>query len=159
MELWTRRGENLCWKQWPDALSGLASLLDGFSGQVLVWSEAPSLEKTQLAEMFRLIRTLARSEVDVIAASPHPTREWIEDGNGSRADHFWLVGHPNPRSTNQEEIGAAVCPALHAASERGVTVSVCGRHRDRLLRTKTDLNRWCLGDYRHCPHWQRDRDG
>ncbi|MBE0616330.1 MAG: hypothetical protein IH608_00195, partial [Proteobacteria bacterium] len=38
--------------------------------------------------------------------------------------------------------------------ERGATLSLCGRHRDRMVLVVRHLERWCLGDHETCPHWK-----
>jgi len=160
MELWTRQEHELTWRQWPDILSGLASVLGGFRGEVLILSEAPDLERGQVASVVGIIRQFASGRAGIVVATPHPTKEWIDALDPLGVDRFWVV---NGRGADRETppcgtvnaIEAQICPALHAITREKTTLSVCGCRGDRLVRVWPHLTAWCLGEYQRCPHWLR----
>lgn len=56
MELWTRGKDQLSWKEWPDAVQGLASLPVSAPVEVLLLALQPDRELPELLAAVRLIR-------------------------------------------------------------------------------------------------------
>jgi hypothetical protein len=52
------------------------------------------------------------------------------------------------------ELGGGICPELHAKHEQEVTLSVCGRHKDRMVLARHHFDCFCLAKKEDCPHWQ-----
>jgi len=158
MEFWTRPDGRTGWKQWPDEVQGLAALLEGKRVGVLLVSDRPDDELKSLTAVVRLLRRLCGGSVSITAASPCPSRAWIESLKESGIDHVWVIDRPRPpgetrlRKPELVESPAWVCPALHARTSRGTAASVCGEHCDRMLLSREHLDHWCLGNHAACPH-------
>lgn len=156
MRIWTQDESGTGWRAWPDALSGLADLTPGWDGPVLLVSEAPHHELSELLATVRLVRRLC-AHATVIAGSRHPERDWMAALHDAGVDRFWRLAGQPPRQRGSfdgyiEAQAERVCPALHTRSEDGVTVSVCGLRNDRLVLPQRRLERHCLGDHERCPY-------
>lgn len=161
MEVWTRTADQLGWKEWPEPVQGLAWLSDHPVVEVLLVALNPDEELPELTAAVRLIRSTAGTSVRIIVASPHPSEEWVRPLQEIGIDHVWWVARPRPRRVPRHEMTArargiegSVCLALHTATEHGVTLSLCGRHRDRMVLAPHHLARWCLDGHETCPHWK-----
>lgn len=163
MELWTRRARRSAWMEWPSVLQALASLQSQPEPEVLLLSEAPDAELAEITAALRLVRQLVPHAATVIVASPHPSSGWRVRLHDLGVDHLWLVesavgaGAQRPPPTQGQEIDKRVCPALHAQTRDGRTLSVCGRHEDRLVLASRHMTEWCLGNHRACPHWRNGK--
>lgn len=157
MELWTSQREHLGWTPWSDVSRGLASLLDAPNAQVLLLTEAPEAEHDLLVAALRLVHALAANGAEVVVASPHPSADLIESLAPCGVDQVWVVERRNAQQAstlvNISALGQGVCSELHAKTEDGTTISVCGCRRDRMVLARHHLNRWCLGNKESCPHW------
>ena len=128
-------------------------------------SEAPDLERDPVASLVGLIRQLAGGKAEVVVATPHPAKDWIDALDALGVARFWVVDRRRNAVRDATPFGTAktieqqVCPALHAITRDGVTLSVCGYRHDRLVRAWSHLSTRCLGDYRRCPDWLREHDG
>jgi hypothetical protein len=156
MRIWTQDESGTGWRAWPDPLSGLAGLAPGWDGPVLLVSEAPQHELRELLATVRLVRRLC-AHATLIAFSRHPERDAMAALRDAGVDRFWRPRGQAPRQRGRfddciEARADRVCPALHARSEEGVTVSVCGLHDDRLVLPQRQLERHCLADHEHCPY-------
>ena len=152
MELWTKHADG-DWTPWPDLLRGLESLIDTPRGEVLLFTEAPDVDREALTAALRLIRTLA-DRVDVTVASPHPCSRLFEVVAPFHVDHFWLADSPHALG-DVTEVLAPICPHLRTLTTRGVTVSACACHAGMVL-ARHHLDRWCLENDPECPHRQRN---
>ena len=156
MEIWTRQREQLGWTPWPDVPRGLASLLDVSGAQVLLLTEAPAAEHDIIVAALRLVHALAKDGGNVVIASPHPSADWVESLKLFGVDQVWVVerrgARRSPALENVSELGKGICPHLHTNTDGGITLSVCGCHRDRMVLARHHLDRWCLLDKRDCPH-------
>jgi hypothetical protein len=160
MEMWTRNeaGE---WRRWPHVAPGLDAVASAIPrvDRVLVVGRTP-VEDDRAVAAIRLSRRLAGGSLTVIAGQERPTRAWREAVCAAGADSALVVarrdeyeGRPDPPLDDAREVGADVCPELHVVHERGVTLSVCGRHRDSMVLARHHLDRWCLAAHDQCPHW------
>lgn len=164
MELWTRAEGELCWKEWPDALQGIAALRGLPAKEVLLLTLRPDEEAAELLAAVRLIhetRETGGAPVRVIVGSPHPSDDWVAPLREAGIDQVWWVVPPGgPRGRGRcspgpaASVGQQVCPALHAGTEGGTSLSLCGRHDDRMVLGSGHLERWCLRRHRECPHWK-----
>ncbi len=161
MEFWTRAKEQLCWKEWPNPLEGLASLPVHPVEEVLLLALHPDAELSELVATVRVIRKTAGAAVRIIAACPHPSCTWLGQMREAGIDHVWWVARPGSRTApahgapgGGQEVESGVCPALHAKTEDSTTLSVCGSHGDRMVLAARHLERWCLRDHEQCPHWK-----
>lgn len=159
MEFWTRDDDQLCWKEWPDAVQGLARLPASRLAQVLLFSLEPDAELPSLVATVHLVRKLVGRAVTLIIASPHPSEEWVRPLRESGIDHVWLVERPGSEErvrsapTPVQEIKSRICPALHSHTSARTTLSLCGCHQDRMVLARYHLERWCLRGHEQCPHW------
>ena len=159
MEFWTRDDNQGWWKEWPDALQGLASL-SASHVEVLLLSLKPDAELSALIATVRLVRKLVGRAVTIIIASPHPSDEWLRPLKEYGIDHVWLVQRPGAEAQRRGifarllEIDNGICPALHSRTSNGTTLSVCGCHSDRMVLARHHFDRWCLRSHRQCPHWR-----
>ena len=164
MEIWTRQEGELGWKPWTDMLQGLASLSRPWAGAVLLVCESPDVEMTSVLATVSLIRRLTGPTTAVIVGSPHPSKEWLTPLAGAGIDQAWILdGHIGGSHSPGDRVGepavaANICPALHSRTAEGTTLSVCGRHGDRMVLAHHHLHRWCLGRYLDCPHWRGEHD-
>ncbi|MBN2499051.1 MAG: hypothetical protein JXR96_30960 [Deltaproteobacteria bacterium] len=162
MEIWTRKRDQLGWTMWPDVLRGLASLRDAPDAKVLLYVETPDEEHDRLVAALKLIRGLEQGHRDIVLASPHPSSDWVDSLRSFGVDHLWTVGHrgaDGPAGLDRiAQIQGGVCPHLHSRTARGVSLSVCGCHHDRMVLARHHLDRWCLRDGRGCPHLSRGCD-
>ena len=163
MEFWSKTSDQLCWKEWPDAMHGIAHLPASRITEVVLLTDEPHVEASGLVTTVRLIRELVGHAVTIIVASPYPSEAWLQPLKEASVDHIWLVarrrcekltrGGPDPL----REINGSICPALHTGAEAGRTLSVCGCRHDRLVLARHHLKRWCLDAHQSCPHWSEDR--
>ncbi len=151
----------MSWKEWPDAVQGLAALPVSAPAEVLLLALQPDRELPELLAAVRLIRERAGSPVRVVAASPHPSGEWLGPLWDVGVDAVWWIERPGTRKPQAnrvagrpQEVRGEVCPALHSRTQDGVTLSVCGRHGDRMVLAARHLERWCLRHHVECPHWK-----
>lgn len=159
MEIWTRQSKQPGWTPWPDIPQGLAAIAaEPMDRQVLLVTTAPDIDQAALVAVLRLIQALGRCEVTV--ASPHPSTDWAASLEPLGVDHLWVVDQgPMDRGTrlrNPTEVRGNICSHLHARSYGATTLSVCGRHHDRLVLARHHLETWCLSGGDGCPHLQRD---
>ncbi len=159
MDTWTQ-DEDGAWRRWSHpslALDAIASSRTNVRKLLLVQTDARDDER--LLAMIRLARRLAASALRVAAAHAHPSRAWAEAVAAAGAEQAMFV----PRSDGElfvkdplsgaELLDEGLCPALHARrAERG-TLSVCGRHRDRMVLAPRHFGRWCLRGKHACPYW------
>jgi len=166
METWTRN-EKGRWRRWSQP--GLAlDLITSSSPRVvslLVIGTGPE-DDEQLFAAVRLARRLATGPLEVVAASVHPSARWRESVREAGVDLALLVPQPQhcllckkPPLDVVVELGVGICPELHAKHEQGVTFSVCGRHKDRMVLARHHVERWCLAKKEDCPHWQGEPRG
>lgn len=159
MEIWTRRSGG-DFSRWPDAVQGVESLAGAPAVAVLFYSEAPDSEAATLAAALRLARRFAGEECSLAVSSPHPSQEWIDAARRAGADRILVTQGDAGGRRGRVPLGRALevepCPALHVWTDGSTTLSVCGRHRDRMVLCQGHLERWCLGHNDACPHW---RDG
>lgn len=164
MELWTRAEGELCWREWPDALQGVAALGDLPAGEVLLLTLRPDVETADILAAVRLIRQIpggGRPPVRIIVGSPYPAEEWVAPLREAVIDQVWWVPRPGGCAEQGRcfpgptaAIGPEVCPALHVGTEDGTALSLCGRHGDRMVLGAGHLERWCLHRHDECPHWK-----
>jgi|GEM_PF-1608538 len=167
METWTKDTSGDGWRHWTHPVLGL----DAVTGarprvtEILVVGLGAS-DHEQLIASIRLARRLATGPLEVVAAGAHPTQSWFESVQKAGADLALVVSWPEPGRWSQEpplrdvaELGGAICPELHARHEQDVTLSVCGRHRDRMVLVRHHFDRWCLANKEDCPHWQGEPCG
>lgn len=165
MELWTKKHDGPCWMEWPSVLQALAALNEDAESDVLLMSLAPDAELAEITAALRLVRRLVPHAASVIVASPHPSNGCQLHLHSLGVDHIWLVDDqlrpdaPGTAPTPVQEIGDRVCPALHAQTRGGRTLSVCGRHEDRLVLAPRHMTEWCLAKHKSCPHWQNSARG
>lgn len=165
METWTR-DEHGAWRRWSHpglALEALANPAAPRMVSLLVVGTGPD-DDEQLFAAVRLARRLATGPLQVVAATAHPSAPWRESVRAAGADLALLVSRPKTGRSSKEpplehvvELGGGTCPALHAKREREITLSVCGRHADRLVLARHHVERWCLAKQQDCPHWGRAR--
>jgi hypothetical protein len=120
----------------------------------------------QLFAAIRLSRRLATGPLEVVAGSVHPSAKWRDSVLEAGADLALLVRQPKdcrlcrrPPLDDVVELGAGICPELHAKREQKVTLSVCGRHKDRMVLARHHFDRWCLARKEDCPHWKGEPRG
>lgn len=159
MDIWTRQHDQLDWTPWPDVPRGLAKLLDTPDAQVLLLTEAPDIEHDLLIAAVRLVHALVANGGSIVVASPHPSVDLIDSLRPVGVDHVWVVERPGfgrkASIQNVSEISATVCPHLHSKTGGGTTLTVCGRHHDRMVLARHHLDRWCLRYNGECPHRRR----
>lgn len=161
METWTRNEEH-SWKQWSHPALGLDAIANASPPVVALLVIATDAEDDeQLVAAVRLARQLATTPLEVVAASVHPSLRWLESVREAGADRALLVPRPNqcrrckqPPLDDVVELSGSLCPELHAKSEHKVSLSVCGKHNDRMVLARHHFDRWCLAAKEACPHWQ-----
>ncbi len=163
METWTRQHEDRKWTVWPDLPRAITGLLDVSEADVLLVSEEPELETEELAAVVRVLGLLGSHVGHVMVASPYPSSDWVTPLRPLGVDHVWVgdyveYGHEGIID-NVDEVGDHLCPALHARTQDHVTLSVCGREKDRMVLSREHLDRWCLEHRESCPHWKRRNGG
>lgn len=161
MKMWTDDGHGE-WRAWSHAEIGLDAVAAAtpLGGRVFAIENGPD-EDEQLLALIRLIRRLGQGRVVVIAASQHPSACWRNSVLQAGADMALFVpalekhGRQDINPLRDSlELGDSVCPELHARSVSGVTVSVCGRHQDRMVLARHHFDCWCLRTKDRCPHWR-----
>lgn len=162
MEFWTSTREQFGWRQWPDVVQGLLGFCESSHGSVLLVSDRPDEEIESLLATVGLVRQLAGKDVSIVVASPHPSEEWLGPLKECGIDHVWVIDRSTrPKADRLDgpgklEAPRAICPALHVRTGERLTLSVCGRHGDRMVLARHHLERWCLGRNEDCPHWRGD---
>lgn len=159
MEIWTRQADQLGWAPWPDVPQGLAAVVaEPEVRQILLVTTAPDADHAAVVAVLRLIQALGGREVTV--ASPHPSTDWATSLEPLGVDHLWVVDQGSvdraTRLRNPTEVRGDICPHLHARSSGATTLSVCGRHQDRLVLARHHLESWCLNGGDDCPHLHGD---
>ena len=161
MEIWTRQRTHLGWTPWPNVACGLATLLDAADAQVLLLTEAPDVERLLLIAALRLVHAIVEGQPNVVVASPHPSADLVEFLIGHGVRQIWAVERRGTRRAstleNISELGPGVCPQLHAKTDAGKTLSLCGCRHDRMVLAGHQMRRWCLLGSRNCPHWRHHR--
>jgi len=166
METWTRNEEGR-WKRWSHPGLGLDALANSSPRVVslLVVGIGPE-DDEQLLAAVRLARRLATGPLEVVAGNVHPSARWLEAVREAGADLTLLVPQPKhcrlckkPPLDDVVELGCNICPELHAKHEQKTTLSVCGRHKDRMVLARHHFDRWCLTSKEDCPHWQGEPRG
>ena len=159
MEIWTRQSDRLGWTPWPGIPQGLAAIAAApRTRQVLLVTTAPGADHSAVVAVLQLIQALGGCDVTV--ASPHPSTDWAASLEPLGVDHLWVVDQgPMDRTArlrNPTEVRGGICPHLHTKSRESSTLSVCGRHHDRLVLARHHLETWCLAGGEGCPHLQGD---
>lgn len=167
METWTKDAGGENWRHWSHPVLGLDAVAGAFPRivAILVVGFGPSDQK-QLFASIRLARRLAAGPLEVVAGSVHPTLSWVESVLQAGAGLALLVSEPErgrlsrkPPLGDVVELGSAICPELRAKHELDVTLSVCGRHNDRMVLAQHHFKRWCLAAKDECPHRQGEALG
>lgn len=165
MEFWTRNPKQPFWRQWTDAIQCLCGLGDTENGSLLLITDRPKCELGCLVATAGMVKKLAGDAISITVASPYPTWEWITRLKDCGIDHFWTVQRTNGLKRRRIDVsrgletGPSLCPALHVQVDGQITLSVCGRHCDRMVLARHHLERWCLSHHTECPHWQGGADG
>lgn len=159
MEMWAREDSG-GWTTWNHVAEGLDALAAGtFTAVLLVVTGEPADDRATLP-VIRLAKRLSPAPVALMVASPHPSAAWYASTRDAGADQALAVStEPGAVATappleGSAEIGETLCPALHVLHTKGATLSVCGRHHDRLVLARHHFDRWCLGTKECCPHWR-----
>lgn len=161
MEIWTHIAGGT-WQRWDDLALGLeaASRTAPRVDQVLLIGGTAADDRS-IGATLRLVRQLAHEPVTVTAGHAHPSRDWRRSVGEAGADRAILVVGPTMQAARDKppledalDLGANICPALHVRYAREATLSVCGRHKNRLVLAASHLKRWCLSRKEACPHWQ-----
>lgn len=163
MELWTH-DELARWRRWTDAVRGLDAVTSSPPSAVrlVVLARGPDEDEAVFAAT-RLARRLTTEPLEIIAGTPSPTLVWLESAIEAGVDQAALFawdqgGHQEPPLQGAAELSHLICPALHARREQSATLSVCGRHHDRMVLARHHFDRWCLATKEECPHWRGGRD-
>jgi hypothetical protein len=163
MDTWTQ-DEDGAWKSWGHADLALDALADDQARiPRVLFVETDLSDDGRVLAMVRLARRLTDGTVSVMAAHSHPTRAWIASILGAGAEQALFLPKPNggPRPTvplvGAESLDDAICPALHARLDERVTLSVCGRHHDRMVLARCHFDRWCLRAKHACPYWREEK--
>lgn len=162
MEMWTQSTDGR-WKRWGHPGAGLDAIASSASGPavVVVIATGPA-DDEQLVATIRLTRHVTTGPVRVIAASEHPSPDWVESVRRAGADLTLFAPRPDrslfrcgPALQDTIELGGGICPALHACTQDEATLSVCGRRNDKMVLARHHFERWCFAAKEDCPHWQR----
>lgn len=155
MELWTQEKAG-DWSRWAGPVQALASLIEGRAKLVLFVGDGCDSDSDAMAAALHVARALSPADPLLVAATPHPSAAWAARVREAGAQRLWLLRAGSDRAPSGDDLPAPICPALHASAAGGVTLSVCGRHADRMVLAEAHLVRWCLGGNRQCPHWVPD---
>lgn len=150
MKLFMKRPGQAAWQGYAEPLLGLAEATEDVCDLVFA-VEWPILEVAPVTGAVRLARRLLDPGVSIGIATPHPAGEWLSAAFEAGADSL-MMAPDSPRYALGD-----CCPALHQRVRQNEPLSVCGRHRDRMVLAAHHLDRWCLGNHASCPHW-RSRD-
>lgn len=141
-----------------DLLRVLGTLLEsGWRGPLLVTSEQPASEKTDLCSVVRIIKKL-QHDTEVIVGITCPTAEIAAVFKDAGADEIRAVSlryTPPSKGHIRGELAVKlnVCPALKLKKEDPEELSVCERRNGRLILVMRHYRKWCLSDFHSCPHW------
>lgn len=123
---------------------------------VLLLTDEPGVEKDSIEAAVKLVYTLAGDDCDLCVASPCPSAWWVESLRSLGARVFVLKARRDTRNFEfpgeMSEIICDVCPHLKTRREQGITLSVCGKHKGRMVVTGKMLDLWCLRNAPECPH-------
>jgi hypothetical protein len=160
METWTQDEEGR-WKRWGHPLLGVDAVASSSPRVVaflVVGLGRPDDELLPAA--IGLARRLADGPITVIAGSTHPCALWLQSVRRAGADRALFLSSVGTRRCDDPpldgavELGEGICPALHARDAQKTALSVCGRHRDRMILARHHFDRWCLAAKDECPSWR-----
>lgn len=166
METWTRNEEGT-WRRWSHPGLGLDVLANASPRVVSFIVVGLGLDDDeQLFAVVRLACRLATGPLEVVAGIVHPSALWLESVRQAGADRAFLVPPPKncrrlekPPLDDVVELSDGICPELHVKHGEDVSLSVCGRHKDRMVLARQHFDRWCFGKKEQCPHWHGEPGG
>ena len=123
----------------------------------VVRCEPTERDLEELEAFVRVAVDLGVSRDALTVATPHPSADWLDrlvrhDLGDLRFAPCSDNGPPRAgRVTAAESLGR-VCPELHTTRSRGVMLSVCGAHADRLVLSAHQISDLCTRRYEDCPY-------
>ncbi len=149
----TEHGDS--WVAHPSVVQELRALTDS-SGDLLLLSENPGADISDLATFFGLFTAAGGNAGRLGVVSYHPSREWVCAVRAAGYGKTWFCTAPRvPGSRVIErdslvEVPRDVCPALHVRRFDGRPTSVCGNRFDRLVLGPGMIRGQCFGRWSEC---------
>ena len=143
------------WVAHPSVLQELRALTDS-SGDLLLLSENPGADISDLATFFSLFVAAGGNAERLGVASDHPSLQWLRDVRGAGYAKTWFCTAPlvpGSRVIDRDslvEVPRDVCPALHVRRFDGRPTSVCGNRFDRLVLGPRMICGQCFGRWSEC---------